>query len=114
MQIDCLEEFEKDLKKLRKKYKTIDDDLNTLLQIISTFPDTRPDFSFQISDLGIESMIIKVKKFHSKSFKGRGAMSGFRLIYCFDKELETIILVELYHKNESEIENRDRILQYFS
>ena len=46
-------------------------------------------------------------------FNGRGANSGFRLIYAYFKDEPKIIFVELYHKNDKENEDRQRILNNF-
>jgi len=57
--------------------------------------------------------IIKVKKIACKSLKGRGRNTGLRLIYVYRKEEETIIFVELYHKNEKPSENKKRLQKNF-
>jgi mRNA-degrading endonuclease RelE of RelBE toxin-antitoxin system len=108
-----LEEYKKDIKKLAKKYKTIYDDVEVVKKVLKIKPEARPPFSFRISDLGIESCVIKVKKIASKSFKGKGVQSGFRLIYAHFEEENRIVLIELYHKSKKELEDRDRILKYF-
>lgn len=64
--------------------------------------------------MGIETKIIKVKKIASKSFKGKGAQSGFRLIYAFLPKEQQIILIELYHKSEKATEDRERVLKNFN
>ena len=113
MNFDELEEFKKDLKNLLKKYRTLNEDLDVVKKVLTTVPNERPPFSFRIDDLGIESCVIKIKKIACKALKGRGVNSGLRLIYVFFKEEEKIIFVELYHKNDKENENRDRIKKYF-
>ena len=108
-----LEEFNKDLKSLLKKYRTLNDDLDIVKKVLTTLPNERPPFSFRVDNLGIETCVIKIKKIACKALKGRGVNSGFRLIYAYFKEEERIIFVELYHKNDKENENRDRIKKYF-
>ncbi len=109
VKIEKLAEFEKDLKQLRKKYKTIEDDIALVEKVIVVEPTARPPFSFQIDNLGLETCVIKVRKIASRSFKGKGAMSGFRLIYAhFDQE-NRVVFIELYHKSSKEVEDRDRI-----
>jgi mRNA-degrading endonuclease RelE of RelBE toxin-antitoxin system len=39
--------------------------------------------------------------------------SGFRLIYAYFEQEKRIVFVELYHKNEKEKEDRERILRNF-
>lgn len=113
MIFDELPEFKKDLKVLLKKYRTLHDDLAEVKTILKKKPGVRPPFSFQLDDLGIESCVIKVKKIACRSLKGRGVNSGLRLIYAHYSKEEKIVFVELYHKNEKEQEDRERILGNF-
>lgn len=113
VKIEKLVEFEKDLKQLRKKYKTLDDDIAIVECVISVEPSARPPFSYQIDNLGLETCVIKVRKIASRSFKGRGAMSGFRLIYAHFEKEDRVVFIELYHKNSKEVEDRDRIVRNF-
>lgn len=108
-----LEEFKKDLKQLLKKYRTLNDDLDVVKKVLEVNPDERPPFSFRIDNLGLRTCIIKVKKIACKALKGRGVNSGLRLIYAhFEAEIK-IIFIELYHKNDKENEDRQRILNNF-
>jgi mRNA-degrading endonuclease RelE of RelBE toxin-antitoxin system len=77
------------------------------------FPDENPPFSFRINGLGIQTCIIKVKKITSNNFKGRGSNSGFRLVYAWFPDKHLITLIELYHKSEKALEDRNRILRNF-
>ncbi len=132
MDFEELKEFEKDKKKLIKKYKSIPEDLKTVKQVLEILPDERPPFSYRINNLGIQSCIIKVKKIACKALKGKGVNSGLRLVYAYfkpkiadldnsyekqtDEEIidkEKIVFIELYHKSMKETEDRDRILKYF-
>ncbi|MCT4638237.1 MAG: hypothetical protein N4A72_11065 [Bacteroidales bacterium] len=113
MIIEELDEYRKDLKRLIKKYKTLNDDIRVVHKVLSVSPGGRPPFSFKIDNLGIETCVIKVKKIASRSFKGRGVNSGFRLIYAHFEEENRIVMIELYHKNSKDVEDRDRILKYF-
>jgi mRNA-degrading endonuclease YafQ of YafQ-DinJ toxin-antitoxin module len=108
-----LTEFQKDLKGLLRKYRTLNDDLSVVKQVLTTAPDERPPFSFRIDNLALETCVIKVKKIACKSLKGRGVNSGLRLIYAYFKDQEKIIFVELYHKNDKENEDKQRILNNF-
>lgn len=105
-----LTEFQKDLKNLLKKYKTLNDDLYVVKQVLTAAPDARPPFSFRIDNLTLETCVIKVKKMACKSLKGRGVNSGLRLIYAYFKDQEKIVFIELYHKSDKENEDKQRIL----
>ena len=113
MIFDELDEFKKDIKKLSKKYRTITDDIKIVKKVLSVSQNERPPFSFRIDGLGIKTCIIKIKKIASKSFKGKGVNSGFRIIYAYYEEKEKIIMIEIYHKSIKDIEDKERILNNF-
>lgn len=123
-----LKEFNKDLKALKKKYRSLDEDLNVVKKILTALPDSRPPFSYRIDGLGIETCVIKVKKIACKALKGKGANSGLRLVYAYFKEVDSvyeadevieekqepkIVFVELYFKGENVNEDKSRIKKYF-
>lgn len=113
MEFDQLPEYDKDLKKLLKKYRTLNDDLKVAKQVLEIFPDERAPFSFRIDNLGISTCIIKIKKIACKSLKGRGHNSGLRLVYAYFRDEQKVVFIELYHKNVKENEDRQRILKHF-
>jgi len=113
MTFDELTEFRKDLKTLLKKYRTLNDDLEIIRRVLEVMPDERPPFSFRIDGLGLKTCIIKVKKIACKALKGSGVNSGLRLIYAYFKEEQKITFIELYHKNDKENEDRQRIIDNF-
>ncbi|GHT38698.1 hypothetical protein FACS189437_00120 [Bacteroidia bacterium] len=96
-----------------KKYRTLGNDIDYVRKVLNIKPDARPPYSFRIEGLGISTCIIKIKKIASDSFKGRGVNSGLRLIYAYFEEEQRIVFVELYHKNEKENEDRQRITEHF-
>ena len=111
-----LTEFKKDFKKLVKKFKTLDEDLNTFIanQLKLTHKLNIDNKGvFRISDLGIEyPKIYKARKFPCKALKGKGAASGIRIIYAYYENEDIIEFVEIYYKGEKENEDRERILRY--
>lgn len=113
MTFEELSEFKKDLKNLLKKYRTLNDDLDVVKQVLAIAPTARPPFSFSIDNLGLRTCVIKVKKIACKALKGRGVNSGLRLIYAYYEHDAKIVLVELYHKNDKENEDKQRILNNF-
>jgi len=110
-------EFEKDLKKLRKRYITLEEDINQLINsAIKLFHFFRIDNKgiFEITDLNLNPQkFFKVKKFASKSFKGKGVCSGLRLIYKYDEETSIIELIEIYYKGDKENMDKERIYKNF-
>jgi mRNA-degrading endonuclease RelE of RelBE toxin-antitoxin system len=113
MEFETLPEYEKDLKQLLKKYRTLRTDMKDVQKVLSVRPDAHPPLSFNIDGLGLSTCVIKLKKIASDSFRGKGTNSGFRLIYAFFQEEQRIVFVELYHKGDKENEDRQRILKNF-
>ncbi len=58
-------------------------------------------------------MYYQSKKIACRALKGRGVNSGLRLIYAHFQKEEKIIFIELYHKNDKENEDKQRILNQF-
>ena len=112
-----LVEFEKDLKKLLKKFRTLEEDLETFVQNqLNLYHKLHIDNKgiFPISDLGIiYPKIFKVKKFACRSLKGKGVASGIRIIYAYFEQEDVIELVEIYYKGKKENEDRNRVLKYY-
>lgn len=113
MDIGFLPEYQKDLKKMLKKYRTLERDMADVIKILKVKPNALPPFSFEIAGLEIKTCVIKVKKIASDSFKGRGVNSGLRLIYAHFADEQKIIFIELYHKNDKENEDQKRITDNF-
>jgi hypothetical protein len=111
MNFDELAEFRKDLRRLLKRFRTLEDDLSIVRQVLEVYPDERPPFSYRIDNLEIETCLIKVKKIACKSLKGRGVNSGLRLVYAWFPSGERIVFVELSYKGDKETEDRQRILE---
>ncbi len=116
-QISHAPEFEKDLKKLVKRFSSLEEDLATFIKVaMNLFHKQKIDSGaiFHISDLGIHSpKIYKGKKFACKSLKGKGVHSGIRVIYAYHDEEDRIEFIELYYKGDKESEDRERILKHF-
>ena len=113
MEFNQLPEFDKDLKVLLKKYRTLNEDLDIVKNVLSVLPEERAPFSFLIDHLGIETCVIKVKKIACRALKGKGVNTGLRLIYAYFQQEQKITFVELYHKNSQETEDRQRIISNF-
>lgn len=116
--ISHIPEFEKDLKKLSKRFKTLEDDLGNFIKTaLNSFHKLKIDFHgiFHISDLGIHSpKIYKAKKFACRALKGKGAQSGIRVIYAYHEKNDKIEFIEIYYKGDKENEDRGRIVRRYS
>lgn len=88
-------EFKEDLKNLSKKYRHLPQDLTIALKVLTKEPEN-PNRSFRITGLGRNTKfpVYKLKKFKSTDFHGKGARSGFRLIYAYNERENVIILTE--------------------
>lgn len=116
-EIRKLAEFERDFKKLAKKFRTLDEDLTTFIanQLKLTHKLNIDNKGVaRISDLGIEyPKVYKARKFPCKALKGKGAASGIRIIYAHYEEEDVIEFVEIYYKGNKENEDRERIFRHY-
>ena len=116
--------FQKDLKRLLKKFRTLEEDLE--LAKIATIEPYHIGVSlngvvekkdanaiFPIPNFCNEELkICKIKKFACKALKGRGVQSGIRIIYAYHVSTKTVNFIEMYFKGESGNEDKERIKQY--
>ncbi len=92
-EVSRLPEFEKDIRKLLKRFKTLEDDLEIFikneLNLYHTLKIDNKEVS-QVPGLKIEiPKIYKAKKFACRSLKGKGVQSGIRVIYAyFEKKIK--------------------------
>ncbi|MDI6804689.1 MAG: hypothetical protein QME58_12755 [Bacteroidota bacterium] len=116
-EISRLPEFEKDMRKLLKRFRTVEDDLANFLNIalVDYHKNGIDNGSIvRISDCGIENpKIYKAKKFACRSLKGKGVQSGILVIYAYYEEEDKIELIEIYYKGDKETEDRNRISKYY-
>lgn len=111
-----LPEFERELKKLLKKFQSLEDDLKTF-EAHQLYPFHKLNVNnngiVRIEGLGIEEpRIYKAKKFACKSLKGRGVQSGIRVTYAYSPTEDVIELIEVYFKADTENEDRGRIKSF--
>lgn len=57
MTFDELTEFKKDLKNLLKKYRTLNDDLDVVRQVLSIAPKERLDTTLTLTSLRVSNLI---------------------------------------------------------
>lgn len=116
-EIDYLPEFEKDFKRLSKKFRTLEEDFKTFINTqLNLFHKKGIDNKgvVPISGVGIPNpKIYKARKFACRSLKGRGVDSGIRVIYAYWEEEDKLEFIEIYFKGDKENEDRDRILVHY-
>lgn len=111
-------EFDKDFKKLAKRFKTLHEDIesfiNNQLKLTHKLGVDNKGV-VHISELGIEiPKIYKAKKFACKALKGRGAKTGIRIIYAYYEIEDIIEFIEIYFKGDKAVEDKERIKKYYA
>ena len=116
-QVTRLPAFDKDFKRLSKRFRTLPEDLQTFIETA-----LRLFHKLGVITQGIvrieghglhEPPVFKARKFACRSLKGRGAQSGIRVIYAWRAAADTIELIEVYFKGDKESEDRERIKAYY-
>ncbi len=112
-----LKEFEREFQALLKKFKTLEEDMETFINVqLDLYHKQKIDNSgvFRITNLNIDNpKIYKAKKFACKSLRGTGIKSGIRIIYAYYEEEDIIEFIEIYYKGDKANEDRERILRYY-
>ena len=114
MDFSKLREFEREFKQLRKKFRSLDGDLELLEKVLRMEPQGHPPGIVRISGLGVMTEIYKVKHFRCRALKGKGARSGIRIIYAYFPEEQRIEFAEMYYKGEGDMDcDKGRIKNYY-
>ncbi len=108
--------FTRDLKKLAKRFPTLENDLNLCVDSnLFLYHKLHIDNNsvFVIPGLGIPDFLFyKVRKFACRALKGTGVKSGIRVVYTYYEREDRIDLIEIYFKGDRENENRERLREY--
>ena len=96
--------FKKQLRKLIKKYKTLEDDLKTaekaaielfhVNKIDNNSVELVPGFDYE------EVQVYKIKKLACRSLFGKGVRSGIRVTYGFCPQNKHVEYLEIYYKEK--------------
>jgi hypothetical protein len=98
---NSLPEFKGELKKLSKKYGTLDSDLETFKQVLSSSP-TGFGKNFAVIH---STEVVKI-------VKARMACRSLRIIYAYVEHEEKIEFIEIYYKGNKKNEDFRRIKGY--
>lgn len=101
-----LPEFEKEVKKLSKKYPTLKDDIEDIKPVLLESP-TGIGKNFTIIAIQGEVKIVKVRV-QCESLRAR----TIRLIYAYLGDTIEFMYIELYFKGDKEREDKERIQKY--
>jgi len=105
---DELPEFQKDCKRLGKKYKSLIDDLKEFRNVVSIVPLGNSKHFIIITQIKV-LYIVKARLF-CRYLKG----SSLRVIYAYFEQEQRIEFIEVYFKGNKENENHDRIMEYLN
>jgi len=105
---DELPEFQKDCKRLGKKYKSLIDDLKEFRNVVSIVPLGNSKHFIIITQIKV-LYIVKARLF-CRYLKG----SSLRVIYAYFEQEQRIEFIEAYFKGDKENENHDRIMEYLN
>ena len=100
-------EFQKEFKRLSKKYKTLDDDIEKFKRVLFNAP-TGIGKNFIIIH---SSATIKIVKAHMacRALRNNHLL---RVVYSYIEQEQRIEFIELYFKGDKENEDRERIKEY--
>lgn len=106
MNFNELPEFQKELKRLGKKYKSLPDDLQEFCNVVSVVPLGNSKHFNVITQTEV-FYIVKARLF-CRYLKG----TSLRIIYSYFEQEQQIEFIELYFKGDKENEDRERIREY--
>jgi len=98
--------FDKEFKRLFKKYLSLEKDLNVLKDVLELFPTGQSNNS-EIVYNSEEIKVVKTRLF-CRYLKG----STLRLTYAYHPKENKICFLEIYFKGDKENEDRERIKDY--
>lgn len=99
-------EFEKEFKRLAKKFRSLDEDIREFEEILEVYP-TGSGTKFVIVHSDSKVKIVKAR-LACRALSS----SSLRVIYAWHEDCVTFFYIELYHKSEKENEDRERISEY--
>ncbi len=99
-------EFQKECKRLGKKYKSLTSDLREFCKVITVAP-LGNSKHFSVLTQNDILYVLKARLF-CRYLKG----SSLRIVYAYFEEKQEIEFIEIYHKGNKANENRDRIKMY--
>ena len=101
-----LPEFEKELKKLSKKYPSLVDDIEVIKPILLGDPEgIGKNFTLLSSSEAVKILKVRV---HCESLRSRAV----RMIYAYHPDKIEFMYIEVYFKGDKENEDRERIKEY--
>jgi len=115
-----LPEFEGDLKRLKKRYQSLDEDLAILIKALHVWlclqgkaGQSYDDGYVLMSGYAADGCFLhKVRHMTCRTLKGRGNRTGLRVIFAYWPESDTFEFIQFYFKADSDLEDQNRIRNY--
>ena len=112
-----LDAFNKEFKKLSKRFITLEEDFKTFKKyaLETFFGENKIDTKSFVKIEGLcneQYTSYKVLKFACKALKNRGNKSGIRIIFVKDNNSGLITFVEIYFKGDKENEDKEYIKEF--
>ncbi|MFW5853263.1 MAG: hypothetical protein ACOCU8_01310 [Patescibacteria group bacterium] len=98
------DKFQKDFKRLLKKYKTLQEDFEVAKKAIQVEPTGDGSKHWNILREKDNKYILKMRMM-CRTLRG----SELRLIYFYDGDTVEVVFIEVYYKGNKERENKKRI-----
>lgn len=119
MKYERTQEFDRDVRKLIKKFPSLDSDLkiakqNAIVLFHLQGVDNRGIVKIQGVGNTEELQFYKIRKFACKSLRGRGVQSGIRIVYAYFPNQKRVVFLEMYFKAQKENEDRGRMVSFAS
>ncbi len=105
---DKLPTFQKEFRRLAKKYKSLPADMREFCNVVSVVPFGASKHFTVITQT--ETLFIIKARFFCRYLKG----SSLRIIYAYCECKNKIEFIELYYKGDKENENSERISEYLN
>jgi hypothetical protein len=117
-QVTRATEFERDLKRLLKRFRSLEDDLTTFIDYqLELFHGQKQAVgkTERVAGLGFEDPPVFVaKRVACRALRGSGSNSGIRVVYAWFAAEGRIELIELYYKGDKQVEDKARIKRLYA
>lgn len=107
-------EFDADFAHLKSRFSTLEDDFKKFKDVLALRGPKHTPGTVRIQmGANVKTPVYKVRQFRCRCLAGKGHKSGFRIIFCHHENPGNITFIQIYHKDEHEAEDADRIKKYF-
>jgi len=112
--------FDSDLKHLRKRYQSLDQDLDVLVKALYVWLCLRHGAGQSLGKIYVVlggygsngCCLYKVRYMACASIPGKGSWTGLRVIFAYWPESDTLEFIQIYLKADSKREDQARIRKY--